>query len=180
MINIGKFILTDGTICDALPEAGETLGVVFDETQDAYLILPFADIDSLQSYSLQETMNIAECYNQKHGNRWLQWMVPTLRDWNVIINRLGKALPIGKEEPCSFVRMAEWTEFDATIAQDNLKGFRLSVDLCCWSSSTEYDDDVYLLDLAAGTIEAYPIWDDGEPYNYALRLIGKVSKNKNL
>ena len=97
MINIGKFILIDGTISDVLPEAGETLGVVFDETQDAYLILPFADIDCQQSYSIQETIDIAECYNQKHGNRWLQWMVPTLRDWNVIINRLGKALPIGKE-----------------------------------------------------------------------------------
>lgn len=179
MINIGKFILIDGTISDALPEAGEALGVVFDETQDAYLILPFTDIDSQQSYSIQEIIDIAECYNQKHGNRWLQWIVPTLRDWNVIINRLGKALPIGKEGPCSLVRKAEWTEFDAAIAQENLKGFGLSADLSYWSS-TEYDDDVYLLDLAAGTIEAYPMWDDGEPYDYALRLIGKVSKNKNL
>lgn len=48
-----------------------------------------------------------------------------------------------------------------------------------WGSTIEYDDDVYIFDLGMGVVEAYPVFDDGEPYDYSLRLVGKVIKNKN-
>lgn len=177
MSYIGKYILKDGSITDALPKSKKALGGIFDETTDAYLILPMADIDNHRSYSLQEIMDIAESYNQEHGNRYLQWNVPSLRDWNTIINNLGKTLPISREEISIGDQMAEWTEFDAAIATENLKKFGLSDKSYYWSCTTEYHDEVYLLDLSAGTIEAYPALADGEQYDYALRLVGKVSKN---
>ena len=48
-----------------------------------------------------------------------------------------------------------------------------------WGSTIEYVDDVYIFDLGMGVVEAYPVFDDGEPYDYSLRLVGKVIKNKN-
>lgn len=177
MKHLGKYILEDGSIIDAPSKTKKPLGVIFDETPDAYLILPFTNIDCQHSYSLQEIEDIADDYNQEHGNRYLQWSVPSLKDWNLIISNIGKTIPIGKEELSACDRMSEWTEFDASIATENLKKYGLTCNSYYWSSTTEYDDDVYFLNLNTGTIEAFPIWDDGEPYDYALRLVGKVIKN---
>lgn len=179
MSSIGKYILKDGSIVDVLPKGKKALGVIFDETPNAYFILPFADIDCHHSYNLQEIMDIAECYNQEHGNRYLHWSVPSLNDWKLIISNLSKTMPLGREELSIGDRMSEWTEFDTVIATENLRKYGLTDKVSYWSSTTEYADDVYLLNLDAGTIEAFPIWDDGEPYDYALRLVGQVIKNRN-
>lgn len=179
MSNIGKYILKNVSIVEALPKASKTLGVIFEETPDTYLILSFADIDCNRSYNLQEIMNIAESYNQAHGNRYLQWKVPSLKDWNTIISHLGKTIPLGKEELTFGERIEEWTEFDTAIATKNLKKYGLTDKSYYWSCTIGIEDEVYLLNLEAGTIEAFPVWDDGEPYDYALRLIGQVKKNKN-
>lgn len=178
MSSIGKYILKDGSIVDALPKVKKSLGVIFDETPNDYLILPFSDIDCHRTYDLQEIIDIAESYNQEHGNRYLQWSVPSLKDWNTIISNLGKTLPQGREELSANDRMSEWMEFDATIAAENLKKYGLTAKSYYWSCNTEYDDEVYFLDLEAGTIEAFSVWDDGEPYDYTLRLVGHVIKNR--
>ena len=82
---IGKFILKDGSIVDILPKTKKVLGVIFNETKEAYFILPFEDINSHHSYDLEEIMDIAKSYNQAHGNRYLQWHVPSFKEWNMII-----------------------------------------------------------------------------------------------
>lgn len=176
---IGKFILKNGSIVDILPKTKKVLGVIFDETEEAYLILPFEDIDSHRSYDLEEIMDITEAYNQAHGNRHLQWHVPSFKEWNMIISRLGKTDAKGCEEIARCDCMTEWTEFDKDVATENLKKFGLTSENTYWSSTIEYDDDVYLFDLGMGVVEAYPVFDDGEPYDYSLRLVGKVIKNKN-
>ena len=56
---IGKFILKDGSIVDILPKTKKVLGVIFNETKEAYFILPFEDINSHHSYDLEEIMDIA-------------------------------------------------------------------------------------------------------------------------
>lgn len=179
MSNIGKYILKDRSIVDILPKAKKALGVIFNETPDVYFILPFADTDCFRLYSLQEIMDIAESYNHEGGNRYLQWNVPSLRDWNLIIANLGKTIPKGREDVSACDQMSEWTEFEASVATENLKKYGLTDKSYYWSCTTEYDNEVYLLSLETGTIEAFPIWDDGEPYDYALRLIGQVIKNRN-
>ena len=179
MTYIGKYTLKDGSIVDALPKARKSLGVIFDETPNDYFVLPFTDIDCYRSYDLHEIMDITESYNQEHGSRYVQWSIPSLKEWNTIISRLGKTEPMGREELTFGDRMSEWTEFDAAIAAENLKKYGLAAKSYYWSCTTGYDDEVYLLSLETGTIEAFPVWDDGEPYDYALRLIGHVIKSTN-
>lgn len=175
---IGKFILKDGSIVDFLPKTKKVFGVIFDDTKEAYLILAFEDIDSHRSYDLEEIMDIAESYNQAYGNRYLQWHVPSFKEWNMIISRLGKTDAIGCEEIAGCDCMTEWTKFDKDVATKNLKKFGLTPETTYWSSTIEYDDEVYLFDLRMGVVEAYPVFDDGEPYDYSLRLVGKVIKKK--
>lgn len=176
MTHIGMYILQDGSITSHLPNLNDVLGVIFDETSTEYRFLPFVDIDCYGIYGLDKIKDIVENYNHSHGSESLEWSIPTLADWNLVVNRLGQTETIWKEELIFGDRMVEWTEFDAETAIKNLKKYRLRPQPFYWSSSTEYDDDIYLLNLENGTIEACPIWDDGEDYDYALRLIGHIVK----
>lgn len=175
MTHIGKFILRDGSISDHFPSLNDAMGVIFDETPTECRFLSFADIDCYRIYDLDAIKNIVENYNQSHSNESVKWSVPTLSDWRQIVSRLGQTEVVAKEEISFDDRMVEWAEFDAKTAIINLKKFRLRPQPFYWSSSTEYDDDIYLLNLESGTIETYPVWDDGEDYDYALRLIGRIS-----
>lgn len=71
MTHIGKYLMKDGQICDAVSHKDRALGVIFDETNEQIQFLPVFDIDCYQSYSLQGIIDIAEAYDQKHGNRYL-------------------------------------------------------------------------------------------------------------
>lgn len=176
MTHIGKYLLRDGTTADRMPKPRQVLGVIFDETDTEYVFLPLADIDCHRSYELQEIIDIGEAYNLSHGNRYLHWKVPALKDWNMIVGRLGQTEVLWREELSMGDRMEEWTEFDADTATFHLRSYHLLPGKYYWSSSTQYADEVYLLDLEAGTIVAFPVWDDGEPYDYALRMIGHIKK----
>lgn len=83
-----------------------------DETNVQIRFLPVFDIDCYQSYSLQEIIDIAEAYDQKHGNRYLHWSIPSLIDWKLIISRLGETQVQHGEELSFNDRMEEWEEFD--------------------------------------------------------------------
>ena len=178
MTHIGKYLMKDGQICDVVSHKDRVLGVIFDETNEQIRFLPVFDIGSFQSYSLQEIIDIAEAYDQKHGNRYLHWSIPSLTDWKLIISRLGETQVQHGEELSFNDRMEEWEEFDSAIAIKNLKKFGLSPELTYWTCSQGYDDEVFLLDLESGTIEAYPVWDDGEKYDYALRLYGCYNRGR--
>lgn len=56
----------------------------------------------------------------------------------------------------------------------NYIGKYITKDGAYWSSSEGYEDEVYLLNLELGTIEAYPMFDDGEEDDNVLRLIGHI------
>ena len=84
----------------------------FDETNVQIRFLPVFDIDCYQSYSLQEIIDIAEAYDQKHGNRYLHWSIPSLIDWKLIISRLGETQVQHGEELSFNDWMEEWEEFD--------------------------------------------------------------------
>lgn len=176
MNDIGKYLLRDGTVTDRMPKPRHVLGVIFDETDTEYVFLPLADIDCHRSYELQEIIDIGEAYNLSHGHRYLHWKVPTLEDWQLIIGRLGQTEVIGREELSMGDRMEEWTEFDADTAMPHLSTYHLLPGKFYWSCSTQYADEVYLLDLESGVIEAFPVWDDGELYDYALRMVGRMKK----
>lgn len=176
MSDIGKYLLQDGTITSRMPKPRHVLGVIFDETDTECHFLPLDDIDCHRSYHLQEIIDIGEAYNLSHGHRYLRYTVPTLRDWNLVLARLGQTEAMCCEELSIGDRMEEWTVFDAYTAIAHLRPYRLLPGKSYWSSSTQYGDEVYFLDLETGTIEAFPVWDDGEPYDYALRMIGHMKK----
>lgn len=179
MANIGKYILRTGEITDICTKLEKTLGVIFDEDKTEYRFLPFTDAECFRAYSLKDIVDIAQSYNLAHGNRYLQWSVPSLRDWNMILHGLAKIDIVGREELSGCDRMSEWTEFDSVLAIDRLKKYKLQPDIYYWSSSEGDDGEVYFLNLNGGTVESYPVWDDGEEYDYALRLVGHVVKNRN-
>lgn len=176
--NVGKYIMKDGRLADDTSQKEQVLGVVFDETDENIRFLPLFDTDCRQSYSLKEILDIAEEYDRKHGSQYLKWAVPSLSDWNMIISRLGKT-QIRADERVGFNdRMDEWTEFDGSTAIENLKNLDVIPQLSYWSCSQGYDDEVYFLNLETGTIEACPIWNDGEEYDYSLRLVGCFCKKE--
>lgn len=177
MSNIGKYILRTGEVTDTCTEQEEALGVVFEEDENEYRFLALSDTECSRSYTLKEIIDIVQSYNQEHGNSYLRWSVPSLRDWNSVLRRLAKAEIIGRELLSAGGDMEEWTEFDSAAAIGVLKKYNLLPDISCWSSSEGNHGDVYFLCLEAGTIEAYPVWDDGEPYDYALRLVGHVDRD---
>lgn len=80
-----------------------------------------------------------------------------MTNWKLIISRLGETQVLHGEELSFNDRMEEWEEFDSAIAIENLKKFGLSPELTYWTYSQGYDDEVFLLDLESGTIEAYPV-----------------------
>lgn len=112
MTHIGKYLMKNGQICDVVSHKDRVLGVIFDETNEQIRFLPVFDIDSFQSYSLQEIIDIAEAYDQKHGNRYLHWSIPSLIDWKLIISRLGETQVQHGEELSFNDWMEEWEEFD--------------------------------------------------------------------
>lgn len=176
--NVGKYIMKDGRLADDTSQKEQVLGVVFDETDENIRFLPLFDTDCRQSYSLKEILDIAEEYDRKHGSQYLKWAVPSLSDWNMIISRLGKTQIRADEQVGFNDRMDEWTEFDGSTAIENLKNLDVTPQLSYWSCSQGYDDEVYFLNLETGTIEACPVWDDGEEYDYALRLVGCFCKKE--
>ena len=122
-LSLSFCLMKDGQICDAVSHKDRALGVIFDETNEQIRFLPVFDIVCYQSYSLQEIIDIAEAYDQKHGNRYLHWSIPSLTNWKLIISRLGETQVLHGEELCFNDRMEEWEEFDSAIAIENLKKF---------------------------------------------------------
>ena len=49
--------MKNGQICDVVSHKDRVLGVIFDETNEQIRFLPVFDIDSFQSYSLQEIID---------------------------------------------------------------------------------------------------------------------------
>ena len=72
-------------------------------------------------------------------------------------------------------RIQEWGDFDSKTAINNLGRYGLNSESTYWSSSEGYEYEVYLLNLALGRIEAYPMFDDGEEEDNVLRLIGHIN-----
>ena len=175
---IGKYITKDGDSTDTMSE--QVLGVVFDGTDKELLFLPFFDVDYCHNryHSLQEVIEIAEDFNRQHHNGHIRWSLPTLADWKAIIRNLGKTDVFEKSALDMCDRMQGWGEFDGKTAVNNLRKYRLDSKSTYWSSTEGYEEEVYLLDLGMGTVEAYPMFDDGEEDDNVLRLIGRVSKNK--
>lgn len=169
---IGKYITKDGAVTDTMSE--QVLGVVFDDTGKELLFLPFFDVDYCHKryHSLQEVMEIAEDFNRQYNNKHIRWSVPTLADWNAIIRNLGKTDVFEESAPDMCDRIREWGEFDSKTAIGNLSRYRLNSESTYWSSTEGYEDEVYLLNLELGTIEACPMFDDGEGDDNVLRLIG--------
>lgn len=178
MTNIGKYITEEGLVTDVMPKNKLVLGVIFDETDNEFIFLPFADIDCCKSYSLRGIMDIAESYNLQHGHRYLHWSVPSWSEWNLIIARLGKTDVMRRQQQGFKNRIEVWAEFDEKVVIENLTKYNLSPKFYYWSSSQGYDEEVYFMNLA-GLIEPHPVWEDGEEYDYALRLVGHAAKNKN-
>lgn len=181
-LSLSFYLMKDGQICDAVSHKDRALGVIFDETNEQIRFLPVFDIACYQSYSLQEIIDIAEAYDQKHGNRYLHWSFPSLTNWKLIISRLGETQVLHGEELCFNDRMEEWEEFDSAIAIENLKKFGLSPELTYWTCSQGYDDEMFLLDLESGTIEAYPVGMMGRntimPYDFMDVIIVEEMFNK--
>lgn len=175
MDNIGKYITKDGVVTDTMSE--QVLGVVFGGTEKELLFLPFSDVEySHKRYrSLQEVIEFAEDFNRQYNDKLIRWSVPTWAEWNAIIRNLGKTDVFGKSAPDMCDRTQEWGEFDSKTAVDNLGIYGLNSESIYWSSSEGYEDEVYLLSLGLGRIEAYPMFDDGEEDDNVLRLIGHIN-----
>lgn len=172
---IGKYITKDGVVTDTMSE--QVLGVVFGGTEKELLFLPFFDVEYCHKryHSLQEILEIAEDFNRQYNNKHIRWSVPTLAEWNAIIRNLGKTDVFEESAPDMCDRTQEWGEFDSKTAVDNLGIYGLNSESIYWSSSEGYEDEVYLLSLGLGRIEAYPMFDDGEEDDNVLRLIGHIN-----
>lgn len=172
---IGKYITKDGGVTDTMSE--QVLGVVFGGTEKELLFLPFSDVEySHKRYrSLQEVIEIAEDFNRQYNDKLIRWSVPTLADWNAIIRNLGKTDVFEESAPDMCDRIQEWGDFDSKTAINNLRRYGLNSESTYWSSSEGYEDEVFLLNLALGRIEAYPMFDDGEEDDNVLRLIGHIN-----